>query len=268
MRVGLATIQHGRRTHLERQAALVRELAGVARYLVVSMDDAPAPPGAERLALSAADGDRLPLSAARNAAVEHLADCELVVLLDVDCLPDRGLLAAYEAATQWVRCDRALLMGPVGWLDAPVPTDGLSPAAIARARRTLKRSFPDTGIACESRPELFWSLSFALTPDAHRAAGGFDEAFAGWGAEDTDFGRRAQARGLELWKVAGAWAYHQPHPPARSRPGQITALADNAVRFHARWGDWPMPDVLAELAAAGQILWSREGSTLELARAK
>jgi N-acetylglucosaminyl-diphospho-decaprenol L-rhamnosyltransferase len=264
VRIGLATIQHGRRHHLERQAAMVADLAELSRYLVVTMDGTAAPPGAERLDRLAEDPDRLPLAAARNAAVAHLADCDLVVLLDVDCLPDPGLLVAYRECAGRVGADRALLMGPVGWLDQPVPAGGLDASRIARARGTVKRDFPERGLAQEPRPELFWSLSFAVSPSAHRQVGGFDEAYTGWGAEDTDYGRRARAGGLGLWKVGGAWAYHQPHPPARSRPGQVAALADNALRYHARWGDWPMPDVLAELAGAGQIAWVPGGSTLRL----
>jgi N-acetylglucosaminyl-diphospho-decaprenol L-rhamnosyltransferase len=156
------------------------------------------------------------------------------------------------------------LMGPVGWLDAAVPAEGPDGATLARAQGTVKREFPAAGLLREPRPELFWSLSFAISAQAHGRAGGFDEAFCGWGAEDTDFGRRALDRGLELWKVAGAWSYHQPHPPARRRAGQIAALAENAARYRARWGEWPMPDVLGELAAAGRLVWTPGGSTVQV----
>ena len=114
MRLAVATLQYGRHEHLERQAARVRELAGVDRYLVVSMDDAPpAPAGAEVIRLPAHAPDRLPLSAARNAAMAHLDDCDLVVLLDVDCIPDPGLVETYVQASRTVgrRQDRAARPG-------------------------------------------------------------------------------------------------------------------------------------------------------------
>lgn len=263
MRVGLATLHHGRRGHLERQAAAVREMTGLHRYLVVLMDDTPSPQGAEGLRLPVADPDRLPLSQARNLALERLGGCDLVIMLDVDCIPDPGLPAAYRAAASAVELDRSLLLGPVGWLDATEPARGRLSAAQRRcARTTVKRTFPASGVARECRPELFWSLSYAVSPRAHRSIGGFDEGFAGWGAEDTDYGRRAAASGIGLWKVAGAWAYHQPHPPARRTPGQIAAVVDNAERYRGRWGDWPMPDVLAELAATRRIDWTRGGTTV------
>jgi N-acetylglucosaminyl-diphospho-decaprenol L-rhamnosyltransferase len=260
VRVAVATLQYGRREHLERQAVRVRELAGVDRYLVVSMDDAPpAPEAAEVMHLPADDADQLPLSAARNAAIAHLDDCDLVVLLDVDCIPDPALVEAYAEASRAVGRDRTVLLGPVGWLSAPAPAGGpIGSAVVQQARATVKRSFPAAGTVLESRPELFWSLSFAVSPATHRAIGGFDEAFTGWGAEDTDYGRRAHRREIALWKVGGAWSYHQPHPPARETPGQIAALVANAIHFHQRWGDWPMPDVLAELSAAARVVWSAD----------
>ena len=260
MRVAVATLQYGRHGHLARQAARVRELAGVDRYLVVSMDAAPPrPAGAEVIGLPAREPDRLPLSAARNAAIAHLDDCDLVVLLDVDCIPDPQLVEAYGQASRAVGRRGTVLLGPVGWLSAPAPVAGpIGAGAVRRARSTVKRSFPITGTMLEPRPELFWSLSFAVSPETHYAIGGFDETFTGWGAEDTDYGRRAHRREIALWKVGGAWTYHQPHPPARQTSGQIAALVANAIHFHDRWGDWPMPDVLAELSAAARVVWSED----------
>jgi N-acetylglucosaminyl-diphospho-decaprenol L-rhamnosyltransferase len=269
VRLAVATLQYGRHEHLERQAARVGAMAGIDRYLVVSMDDEPpAPAGAEVIRLPAPDADRLPLAAARNAAIAHLADSDLVVLLDVDCIPDPGLVDAYAEAGRAVGRHRTLLVGPVGWLTRSVAAGGAVDAAtVHRARATVKRSFPAVGTTLEPRPELFWSLSFAVAPATHRRVGGFDEAFAGWGAEDTDYGRRAHRRGVALWKVGGAWAYHQPHPPSRQSAGQIAALVANANHYHDRWGDWPMPTVLAELSAAGRVTWAggRLGVGLDLA---
>jgi len=41
VRVAVATLQYGRHEHLQRQSAAVRELPGIDRYLVVSMDEDP-----------------------------------------------------------------------------------------------------------------------------------------------------------------------------------------------------------------------------------
>ncbi|MEV8529436.1 DUF6381 family protein [Streptomyces sp. NPDC052000] len=61
-------------------------------------------------------------------------------------------------------------------------------------------------------PRLFWSLSFALTAATWERVGGLCEDYTGYGAEDTDFAARATSRGVGLWWVGGAPAYHQYHP--------------------------------------------------------
>ena len=267
MNVGLATLAAGRPSHLRRQAQAVAGLRGLARYVVVNMDAEPvAIPGARVVHLPGAPG-RLPLAAARNRAIAELADCELVVLLDVDCLPTSDLVTRYRAAGRELGDRPGLLCGPVGYLDGPTEAAGgalldrADAAALRRARERVIRQFPAAGIRREPRHELFWSLSCALTPATHAAIGGFDEAYEGYGAEDTDYGLRAREAGIGLWFVAGAWAYHQHHPPsgARSVP-ELGALVANCGRFHARWGFWPMGDRLTELVREGRIEWEPEGS--------
>lgn len=261
MRVGLATIVAGRRDHLRRQARAVGEIAEVRDYVAVVMDGEPlGVAGPRALAVSGAGG-ALPLAAARNRAIEALDDCDLVILLDVDCIPGDGLVPGHVAAARALRDDAGLQCGPVGYLDA-LPAESSGPDAGARARARVIRDFPATGLAREPRAELFWSLAFAVSPATHARIGGFDEAYAGYGAEDTDYGLRAAATGVGLWFVADAWSYHQPHPPSAARhPAELVA---NARRFHARWGFWPMPDVLGRLAAQRVIRWTAGGSTCEV----
>ena len=251
LRIGLATLHAGRRAQLEAQAAAVARLDGLETYLAVSMDGSAPPPGAEPLRLAPAAAGRWPLAQARNEAIATLAGrCDLIVLLDADCIPDPHLLQRFASTAEQVDLARALLLAEVGWLDGVASHGRIGASARERARASAKRDFPPPGRhTIETRPELFWSLCFAVSPRTHARIGGFDEAYVGWGAEDTDYGRRAAAAGVDLWKVGDAWAYHQPHPPARRTSAEIDAVLANARRFRARWGDWPMPDVLAEIAA-------------------
>jgi GT2 family glycosyltransferase len=181
---------------------------------------------------------------------------DLAIMLDVDCIPSSRLVTRYVAAAGRAR----LLCGPVGYLD-PLSPDSLVPSAgeRRRARSRVIRRFPARGHAREARPELFWSTSFAVTPADHRLIGGFDEHYRGWGAEDTDYGLRAAQTGIELWLVAGAWAYHQHHPPSPQHDARNVAA--NARRFYTRHGFWPMPDQLARLTGEGQLHWSPSGTT-------
>ena len=266
MRLGLATIAHGRPDHLARQAMAVARLADVERYVVVAMGQAPpsSTTGDAEVISIPADPARLPLAAARNRAITALGDVDLAILLDVDCIPSAQLPARYGAAARQLDGAGALLCGPVGYLD-PLHEAVPEPEQTRRARERVIREFPVTGIAREPRHELFWSLSFAVAPRVHEALGGFDEAYLGYGAEDTDYGLRAREAGVGLWMVAGAWAYHQHHPS--SPPRQLAAVVANARRFHDRWGSWPMGDRLAQFAEQGLIEWAPEVGHCELAPA-
>lgn len=263
MRIGVGTIQRGRVTALHRQAWAISQGGDCERHVVVSMDLAPpVVPGAEVIHLPVPDGDALPLAAARNRAIAELADLELIVMLDVDCIPDPDLFARYADAGA-ARPD-GLFIGPVAYL-APLPPHRRELSdeerRVARARPT-KRRFPTAGIAPEARYELFWSLSFALTPATARRIGGFDEAYRGYGAEDTDYALRAQAAGVRLWTVAAAWAYHQDHGSRGPPTEHLESIVANARRFRARWGFWPMGGWLEQFAQGGLIEWDRAGERL------
>ena len=105
-----------------------------------------------------------------------------------------------------------LLAGPVGRLP-PLPASRTepTPAELARSRAAARRGgrpVPRAGeVAVEPRVERFWSLAFAVTPATHERIGGFDEGYAGYGAEDTDYAFRARAAGVGLSWVGGAWAH-------------------------------------------------------------
>jgi N-acetylglucosaminyl-diphospho-decaprenol L-rhamnosyltransferase len=272
VRVGVATLVAGRREHLRRQATAVQGLVDgghVSRYVVVAMDEAAVDvDGAEVIRMSE-DRGGLALAAARNRALDALGDCDLAVMIDVDCIPGADLIPRYVAAAQALGATPSLMCGPVGYLDPPGPLDamtGADPGPDAgrrrRARARVIRDFPRAGMRPEPRAELFWSLSFAVTPEVHRAIGGFDERYVGYGAEDTDYGLRAARAGVGLWLIAGAWAYHQHHPPTAAE--DVARVLANARRFHARWGWWPMGDRLARWAAGGVIEWTPEGARCEL----
>jgi len=262
MRVGLATIQYGRRLHLARQVRAVGRLEALDRYVIVSMDpEPPRVPGAEIVHRPAVDDQALPLAAARNAAIAELSDVDLVVMLDIDCIPDSGILDGYRNAIQTVGSRQALLAGPVGYLDALDPCQlELSREDRRRARTNVKREHSQAGVRREPRAELFWSLSYAVCPEAHRRIGGFNEGYVGYGAEDTDYAFRARKRGADLWDVADAWAYHQPHPPASDGPSGVAAIVANINRFHRTWGIWPMPDWVQRSVVRGDAEWTSDGT--------
>ncbi|MCP3426502.1 galactosyltransferase-related protein [Rothia sp. AR01] len=124
------------------------------------------------------------------------------------------------------------------------------------------RPAPADGVELDAAAEeydLFWSLSFALTAGTWERIGGFDEAFEGYGAEDTDFGWRARARGVPMAWVGGAQAYHQWHPTSKPPWRHLDDILRNGEVFARRWGAWPMEGWLRAFAEAGAVRRTAEG---------
>ncbi len=264
----MATLVRGRERHLERQALAVGALdPAPSEYVVVALDEQPREvPGARVLHLPVADGEPIPLAAARNAAIAA-PDADLVVCLDADCVPEAGMLGPYARAAR-VTKGAALLAGPVGRL-GPMPEEQDAPtrAELAAARTAAQggpRPVPPPGaVVLEPRAELFWSLAFAVSPQAHAAVGGFDPGYAGYGAEDTDYGFAARERGVPFCWVGGAWAHHQHHPISSPPVEHLEAIVANARRFREKWGRWPMEGWLRAFAEQGLVVW--DDARLEVA---
>ncbi|WP_051341354.1 glycosyltransferase family 2 protein [Pseudonocardia spinosispora] len=264
------TIARGRETHLHRQRlALAADPPG--HHVIVGMGETPAlkdVPGAPptvvlQVPVSPAG---LPLAAARNAGAAEARGlgAELLVLLDIDCIPEPGLLDRYAHAAT-VCGHPALLCGPVAYLP-PAGPDGYPVGRLASLAgpHPARPVPPDRQLWPESRFELFWSLSFAMTVRDWSRLGGFCEEYTGYGGEDTDFALTASAAGAYFYWVGGALAYHQHHPPSRGSSAHVAEIVRNAHTFHRRWGRWPMVDWLHELAADGQVRFAPERSLLEL----
>jgi GT2 family glycosyltransferase len=269
MNIVVATVQRGRHAHLRHQrAALSRSTLQPSAHVVVSMDAAPIHvPGADVVKLEG--HPPLPLARARNLAIDRAARAhaaDLVVLLDVDCLPSPELLHHYASAYRARPGD--LLAGPVHYLGRGVPQAGVLPTAeeLRLHPPHPARPAPAPGeLVAEPRMELFWSLSCAVAPGVHARIGGFDEAYEGYGAEDTDYARRAQRAGVGLTWVGGATAFHLFHPVSEPPVEHLHELMANAQRFYDRWHEWPMGGWLQQFAAEGLIVWEANGSRLELA---
>lgn len=263
----VVTIAHGRHAHLEHQRRHLAVVAPGVRHVVVAMDD---PVLAQRcgpdVVAMPAHPEGLPLAAARNAGVAEAIDggADLIVLLDVDCVPGPRLLRRYVDAA--ARTDRALLAGPVTYLPegtavpAPAPPGGPDPFEHLTDPHPARPAPPDGQLVPGGDPALFWSLSVALTPTTWEELGGFCEEYVGYGGEDTDLGVVAHERGVDLVWVGGAHAYHQFHPVSRPPVEHAADIVRNAHVFRRRWGRWPMEGWLRDLDALGVLRWGGPAS--------
>src|SRR2546430_8231833 len=223
MRCAVITLVAGRHSHLQLQRTGL--LAGTLRpdrYIVVTMQD-----GAVRNLLdeqaprvdiveTTRHAGALPLARARNLGAQQAmsAGADLLIFLDVDCVPGPMLVSRYaQHAAQEMR--PGLLCGPVSYLPPP-PLSGYRLSSLPELGRPhpARPVPPETGALAGGDHALFWSLSFAVHAALWRDLGGLCEEDIGHGAEDNQFRPNPPNPGLALTWGGGAGAYppYQPHP--------------------------------------------------------
>ncbi|WP_295781131.1 galactosyltransferase-related protein [uncultured Microbacterium sp.] len=259
MRTAVITVaSRARREHLERQRRVLAEVAEDIVRVEAWLDET-APevvPDAETRTIHVPPGPHgLRVGEGRNRAADAALDAgaDLLVFLDVDCLPGPGLLPAYRAAA--AAHPGALLAGAVTYLaSVQRPERAADLPFLVRPHRARPALAPGaTRAATATEFDLFWSLSFAVTPATWARIGGFHPGYEGYGAEDTDLAWTARADGVELRWVGGADAFHQWHPVSSPPWQHLDDILRNGATFHGRWGSWPMGGWLDAFAAAGAI---------------
>jgi GT2 family glycosyltransferase len=268
MRTAVITTVHGRSEHLRGQLHGMAESSRRPDFhVVVAIDDddvstvvTDAGSTAEVVEYAGGAGP-LPIAAARNAGAYAALDrrADLLVFLDVDCIPSPVMVERYLAAATRPEHRDALLCGPVTYLPAPGPGGypvNLEPLVHPHPARP---SPPDRQIADSSDYALFWSLSFAVSAPKWRRIGGFCARYRGYGAEDTDFAQTASSTGIAMRWVGGAHAFHQFHPVSDPPVQHLHDIVRNAEIFHRRWGWWPMTGWLNAFHDIGMIDLAADG---------
>jgi hypothetical protein len=236
--VSVCTLAQGRDEHLRNLVlGLAQSRHPIDELVVTVLQDAPFvlpdTPFAIRQILMPEAG--MHLSRARNRSARE-AGGDLLVFLDVDCIPAPGLVGDYVKAAKGAS---GILMGEVGYLPKGATGLGIDFArfeALA-VRHSDRPGPPEHAIAPCRDYRCFWSLNFALTAADFARSGGFDESFAGYGGEDTDFGRTCVEQGIALSWIRGGKAYHQYHPHHMPPVHHLDSVLANAERFRAKWGE-------------------------------
>jgi GT2 family glycosyltransferase len=262
-RVAVITAVSGRHDHLRNQRTFLADCVPAPfRHVVVAIGD-PDIAGLigenHRLPTTLVELPRhpagLPIAAARNAGARAAlaAGAEVLIFLDVDCLPSRELVGAYTDLCRQRPGD--LLCGTVTYLP-PTPAGGWDAADLARLRAPHPaRPDPAPGAIEFGETRLFWSLSFAVTAPTWRAIGEFYEGYVGYGAEDTDFGLAAEATGARVAFAGGADAYHQHHPVSDPPVEHLDDIVRNSAVFEARHDRLPMSGWLDAFSARGLLTY-------------
>lgn len=186
----------------------------------------------------------LPLAKARNMGLKA-AQSELVFFLDVDCLPEVDLLDSFVESL----ATKTILSAVPCYLPF-VPShhddDEIRAAAIVHPKRRnldFKRNYDWS---------QFWSLAFGGYRRDLIEAGGFDESYSGYGAEDTDFGQRLKKFGAAL-RFFDAKVYHQYHVKYNPPINYLGDIVQNANTFREKWNWLPMKSWLRKMESMGLI---------------
>ncbi len=260
-RIAVVTVVSGRHAHLRAQRrGLAAAQPPPREHVVVAVGDAGiADVVAEQPSLPttlvelATTPAGLPVAAARNhgAAAALAGGADIVIFLDVDCIPGPGLVDTYRGAV--AAHPDAVLCGAVTYLP-PAPAGGWTAPALAAARAPhAARPDPRPGHVTELAPALFWSLSFALSGELWHRIGGFHEGYVGYGGEDTDFAATATRLGVPILMAGGADAFHQHHPVSDPPREHLDDIVRNSGIYRRRHGTVPMRGWLDAFAADGLI---------------
>ena len=153
VKTAVITAVRGRTTHLRNQLkSLAHSTVQPGHHVLVAIDDddvpAAVPAADHRTTIIAFTSGmaRIPMAAARNlgaeAALAHGAD--LLIFLDVDCIPAPDMIGRYVRAAHHPDHRNALLCGPVTYLPAPGPVATIWPGCTSSPTRIPHDPFPTT----------------------------------------------------------------------------------------------------------------------------
>ncbi len=243
--VSVVTLAHGRADHLTNVVRGLAQQTTPPDELIIAVMQGEAyaiaatPFPVRQIMLGSRE---LALAAARNAAAAAAAG-DVLIFLDIDCIPTPALIADY---IEHLASFDGLLMGEVLYLPGGA-TDGATGDQTAGdwrfddfARVAVQHSDrggpPAQGIEICTDYRCFWSLNFAMRRATFVATGGFDEGYVGYGGEDTDFGKALFGAGIPVAWMKGGLAYHQYHPHHMPPVHHLDSVIRNAERFEAKWG--------------------------------
>lgn len=274
MKTAVITTVRGRGSHLRRQLhGLAESTVPADLHIVVALGDPRAgeivvEERSPALVVEVAAAEPIPIAHGRNvgAAAALQESAELLVFLDVDCIPGPEMIGRYCHTAAEPKHADALLCGPVTYLAPPGPRGyRLNELDAQRNPHPARPAPPGDEVLATTEYALFWSLSFALTASTWCRIGGFCERYRGYGGEDTDFAQSAAAQQVPMRWVGGAHAFHQFHPTTDPPVHHLDDILRNALIFHERWGWWPMQGWLAAFEADGLIVRDAEGRPYRVA---
>lgn len=173
------------------------------------------------------------MSRSYNRAVAQL-QAEKLVFLSGDILLNPLALGFYEAYFEAL--PPTAIWGYFGSYKQEIVASYLQPNTQVNMRDLRLWFTPDGRLSCRSdmvlHPQVYaWGGNWALPRSCFVKAGGFNEAFSGWGYEDVAFANQLMHLGLPMAFAVDVWGEHQIHADpemaevAQSNRGKIGVLA-------------------------------------------
>jgi GT2 family glycosyltransferase len=204
------------------------------------------------------------LANARNRAA-GAAEGDVLAFLDVDCIPDRAFVRrvdeAFEVEPSGVYLPEVhyLPAQNEGWINSGSREPNYPCLKREAIRHPAKPEvYHKSTVPIEDYGEL-WGLAFALHCKTWRDADGMDEAYDGYGAEETDFARRLERIAAPMFWLGGTLCFHQHHAVHKPPLQHFTSIVRNAQLYRNRWGDWCMTYWLDDFEKRGLIDRSTDG---------
>ncbi|MBT2489844.1 glycosyltransferase [Streptomyces sp. ISL-96] len=186
---------------------------------------------------------------ARNVGIEQ-ARSEVCVFVDSGVILQSGALARHLAAHRETSAPTAVVGYVLCFNEGNEDGDEITEAIdfadpdVSFAEFSERRSWPDIredyyerygeDLDALTAPWLMWWTCNASAPTALlREAGGFDEAYRSWGAEDVDLGYRLRTAGARFVLRRDAAAIHVPHP--KSYEENMRSAAHNYQYFATKY---------------------------------
>lgn len=264
--VSVLTLVRGRQRHLDHLiAGLEAQVFPPDELVIAYMQDEPPrvqTQGRFPVRCVQVAGEPMPLAEARNRAAE-LADGDVLAFLDVDCIPDREFVR--RAAEAHVHDEYGVFLPEVrylpgrkaGWLtsDELPDYDLLSSTGV---RHPSKRPLNDTSFDPITDFSELWGLAFIMSTQTWEVAGGMDEDYIGYGAEETDLGQRLKRAGARMYWLGGTICFHQHHHVHKPPLQHFDSIIRNARLYRSRWGEWCMQYWLDDFERRGLVKRSED----------
>lgn len=168
------------------------------------------------------------LAMIRNKAIAR-ASGDFIIQIDGDILLHRRFVEDHErrARRGWFGCGKRVQLGPAiteRILRSEIVTPSLFSADLHNRKNALRSPLLGKFFRCIGGKRVHHrGCNMAYWRDDALAVNGFDEAFEGWGFEDTDFFNRLRKLGRKPLQIANeAVAFHLWHPSNEADNPSVT----------------------------------------------